>query len=128
VSENVPGAPPSSRTPILDNDEVANRTLLLTELRAALAEFGVRCVLARRHRLVLRYGEKAPLEPSGLTDPTLHVVTPDGTRVASTDGAVYRLDTGQEFAASDPAAAATMIRDALEPAVLPVTSRSGAAR
>jgi hypothetical protein len=65
VSENVPGAPPSSRTPILDDAEVASRTVLLTDLRAALAGFGVRSVLVRRHRLVLRYGEKAPLEPSG---------------------------------------------------------------
>jgi hypothetical protein len=57
--------------------------VLLTELRAALAEFGVRCVLVRRHRLVLRYGEKAPLEPSGPTDPMLHVFAPDDARVVT---------------------------------------------
>jgi hypothetical protein len=120
--------PAQPGAPILDDSEAASRTLLLAELQAALTGLGVRCVLARRQRLVLRYSDKAPLEPSGPTDPTLHVFAPDGTRVASMDGTVYRLGSGQEFPASDPATAATMICRALEAASLPVTPRSGAAR
>jgi hypothetical protein len=59
----------SERLPILDDAEVAKRTLLLGELYAALAALGVRCVLARRHRLVLRYNDTPPLAESGPTDP-----------------------------------------------------------
>ena len=51
---------------------------LLTELQAALSGLGIQCVLARRHRLVLRYTEN-PVPPSGRTDPTLHVFAPAGT-------------------------------------------------
>lgn len=52
---------------------------------------------------MLRYSH-GPYEPSGLTDPQLHIFTPDGTDVATTDGAVYRLGSGDEFAITDPAA------------------------
>jgi len=81
---------------------------LLTELQAALSGLGIQCVLARRHRLVLRYTEN-PVSPSGLTDPTLHVFAPAGTRIVSTDGITYRLDTGLQFPVLDPAAAAASI-------------------
>jgi len=81
--------------------------LLLDSLHAALDSFGVRCVLARNHRLVLRYNE-APLSPSGLTNPRLHIFLPCGTRTAVTDGTVYWLDTGEAAPAGDPAAAARL--------------------
>jgi hypothetical protein len=56
-------------TPILDDAEVARRKLLLAELQAALAGPGVRCILAGRQRLVLRYSEPPPHAPSGPADP-----------------------------------------------------------
>ncbi len=86
--------------------------LLLADLQAALAALGVRSVLARNHRLVLQYNV-SPYRPSGLTDPTLHIFCPDGTGIASTDGTTYRLDIGQEYPASDPAAAASVIQHAI---------------
>lgn len=116
MSANAASAQPTRRTPVLDDSEVADRLLLLAELQAALAGLGVRCVVASRHRLVLRYNDPPPLAPSGPTSPTLHIFAPDGTRTAATDGAVYRLDDGREFPAADPAAAAASIRRALEPA------------
>jgi hypothetical protein len=116
VSENGHGARLSSRPPVLDEAEVDRRLMTLAELQAALNELGVRCVLARQQRLVLRYNE-APLARSGPTDPTLHVFTPDGIRVATTDGAGYKLeDIAQEFPAGDAATAAVMICRALDPA------------
>lgn len=63
-----PGCP-GARPPLLDEPEAARRVLLLAELKAALAEQGTRSVLARNHRLVLRYNDPPPLEPSGLTNP-----------------------------------------------------------
>ena len=98
---------------VLDETEADRRALLLTELQSALDSLGVRCVLARRHRLVLRYNDPPPLEPSGPTTPTLHIFTPGRTRMAGTDGTVYRFDDGRQFPAADPAAAATTIRNAL---------------
>ena len=47
------GMPP--REPILTEAEVARRMSLLAELQAALTAQGIRCVLARNHRLVLQY-------------------------------------------------------------------------
>jgi hypothetical protein len=82
--------------------------LALGELQAALSALGVRCVLARNHRLVLRYN-RARSAPSGLTDPKLHILAPEGTRIATTDATAYRLDNGQEYSASDPAAAAAAL-------------------
>jgi hypothetical protein len=94
---------------ILEDAEVAHRMLALAELRATLARLGVQSVLARRHRLVLRYNDPPPLAPSGPTEPTLHVFAPDRTHIATTDGNVYRLDSGLELPASDPGAAAASI-------------------
>jgi hypothetical protein len=96
--------------PILEESEAARRTFVLCELQAALAALGVQSVRAARHRLVLRYNDPPPLLPSGPTDPTLHIFSPAGTLVATTDGTVYRLDDGQEFPASDPGTAAATIR------------------
>jgi hypothetical protein len=102
-------------TPILDDAEVARRKLLLAELQAALAGPGVRCILAGRQRLVLRYSEPPPHAPSGPTDPALHVVRPL-PNVVTTDGACYRLRDGREFPVTDVAAAAAAICGA-EPAI-----------
>jgi hypothetical protein len=93
---------------VLNETEVASRLNLLAMLRGALEAAGVRCLLARKHRLVLRYSE-VPHEPSGMTDPQLHIFAPGGTDVATTDGAVYRLASGAELAVTDPVAAANAI-------------------
>lgn len=83
--------------------------LLLAGLHEALHGLGVRCVLARNHRLVLeKFKQDAPIGPSGLTNPVLHAFLPDGIHRVTTDGAHYRLD-GQELPARDPAAAASAI-------------------
>jgi hypothetical protein len=100
---------------ILDDDEVARRKLLLAELQAVLAGSGVRCVLAGRQRLVLRYSEPPPHAPSGPTDPALHIVSPVPD-VVTTDGASYRLGDGREFPAGNVAAVAAAICGALETA------------
>jgi hypothetical protein len=92
--------------------------LILAGLQAVLAESGIRCVLARRHRLVLRYNDSGPLEPSGFTDPALHFLAPDGTITATTDGAIYQISGGMQFPVGNPAAAAAHIRGH-EPAVSP---------
>ena len=104
------GDTPTPLTPsILEDQDAARRMLVLVGLQAALAESGVQAVLARNHRLVLRYSQ-APLDPSGLTNPALHIFGPAGKRVATTDGITYRLDDGQEFPVTDPAALAAHIR------------------
>jgi hypothetical protein len=95
--------------PILAKADAARRMLLLTELQAALATLGVSCVLARNHRLVLQVSRK-PCAPSGLTDPKLHIFGPHSTVIAMTDGTTFSLASGQQYPASNPAAAAT-IRD-----------------
>jgi hypothetical protein len=97
-----------ARQPILTSAEVEARMLLLAELQTALGQKEIRCVLARKHLLVLRYNE-TPLSPSGLTDPSLHIFGSAGSFVASTDGVTYRLDNGEQFPASDPVAAAACI-------------------
>ncbi len=66
-------------------------------------------MLARHHRLVLKYN-RVPSRPSGLTDPELHILAPDSTDIATTDGSTYRLASGMQCPAGDPAAAATLIR------------------
>lgn len=99
----------SASPPILAEAEVCRRMLLLSELQAALAALGVRSVLARNHRLVLRYGG-GPCEPSGLTNPTLHILRPDCAAIATTDGGTYRLSSGQEYSADDSGATATAIQ------------------
>jgi hypothetical protein len=66
---------------------------LLRELKAELSALGIESVLARNHRLVLRYNA-GPLDPSGLTDPQLHIFTAAGKQVATTDGAVFPAGQG----------------------------------
>ena len=101
------GMPP--REPILTEAEVARRMSLLAELQAALTAQGIRCVLARNHRLVLHYNV-VPSGPSGMTDPVLHIFTPEGTDIATTDGSSYHLARGEKCPACDPVAAAVLIR------------------
>lgn len=96
---------------VLSHDEAARRLLLLTDLQISLTERGVRCVLARYHRLVLRWSSSGPFGPSGLTDPQLHIFTPNGTAVATTNGITFSLASGQQCQADDPAAAAARILD-----------------
>ncbi len=94
---------------VLTVAEADRRAALLSALRDGLADLEVPCVLARNQRLVLRYNQ-ADCGPSGLTDPVLHIFPAGGgARSATTDGSTYRLDSGEEFPASDPAAAATLI-------------------
>jgi len=97
-----------TRELILTDAEAARRMLLLAELQAALKTHQVRSVLARRHQLVLR-APSGPGGPSGLTDPQLHIFTPDGTTVATTDGITCSLASGPAYPASDPSAAAALI-------------------
>ena len=94
--------------PILAETEAARRLLLLAELQTSLATIGVRCVLAGTRRVVLR-SNQAPAEPSGPTNPQLHVFTGEGTRVVTTDGAAYYLTGSPPCPVSDPAAAAARI-------------------
>jgi len=111
---NTQAAPPSANPPILADGEVARRTHQLTELQDALAALGVRSVLARNHRLVLRYN-RVPSGPSGMTDPELRILAPAGTHIATTDGTTYRLASSQEYPAGDPAAVAALIRQGRHP-------------
>jgi hypothetical protein len=97
--------------PVLDAAEVDDRKTLLCVLCDALTEAGVRCVPVSRRRLVLeKFGQKAPLPPSGLTDPELwFFITEDRMGSVRTDGTAFRLDTGQEFPVEDVSAAARAI-------------------
>lgn len=99
----------TDNAPILDEDEVQRRKMLLAELQAALMALGIQGVLASHRQLVLRYNDPPPLAPSGPTSPTLHLFGPDGARVATTDGTAYQVDDGRTFPISDPAAAAADI-------------------
>ncbi len=114
-----PGQPPSAATsesrPVLDDAEAQHRLLFLAALKASLADLGVASILARKHSLALRYTDGIA-GPNGLTDPELHVLGPPQIRVATTDGAVYRLVGSREYPVADPAAAATLISRELEPA------------
>lgn len=105
---NTQNAPAVPSPPILAEAEVTRRMLRLAQLHAALAMHGVRSVLARNHRLALRYNSD-PCEPSGLTDPTLHIFGPSGTDIATTDGIAYSLASGGRFPADDPIAAAAVV-------------------
>ena len=83
--------------------------LLLTELQTALAARQIRSVLARNHRLVLRYNYSS-YEPSGMTNPRLHIFGPDGTGIATTDGTTFSLASGPVvYPCEDPDAAAIAI-------------------
>jgi len=97
----------SANSPILAEAEVSRRMRLLSELQAALAAQGVRAVLARTHRLVLKYNS-SPCPPSGLTNPKLHILS-SRPGVAATDGDTYYLSWDQVFPVDDPIAAAEAI-------------------
>jgi len=100
------GAPePLTRPPILATDEASRRAALLADLQSVLAAQGVSSVLARHHRLVLG-GGRNKCEPSGPTDPQLHIFTPDGTDIATTDARTYHFASGHAHPADDPAHAA----------------------
>jgi hypothetical protein len=106
-----PGNQPAQTSrpaPVLGEQEAERRRLLLAELQAALASLGVRSVLARNHRLVLRYNQTC-YDPSGLTDPALHICTPGQARAGTTDSTSYRLDAGSDYPVADPAVAAAGI-------------------
>jgi hypothetical protein len=96
--------------PILFEGEVARRMQLLAELRCALSAKGFESVLARNRRLVLRYN-KSPCAPSGLTDPTLHILGADHVGVVTTNGTIYSLPGGQECPVANPAQAAQTITE-----------------
>ena len=114
-----PRPEPADREPILSQSEADSRMLLLAALQAALAGMGVRSVVARCHRLVLRWNSAGPFGPSGLTDPQLHIFAPAGTTVATTDGTAYRLRAGQQCPAGDPAAAAAVLIRGCQPTACP---------
>jgi len=108
----VPENPPKTvqhRPPILTQAEAERRFVLLSTLQSALSAHSLISVLVGNHRLVL-HADCRPLAPSGPTDPQLHIFTPDGTDVAATDGSTYRLASGRQCPADDPAAATTLIR------------------
>jgi len=97
--------PALTRPPILTREEASRRAALLADLQNALAAQGVSSVLARRHRLVLQ-GGRTRSEPSGPTEPQLHIFTPDGTDIATTHGSAYHFASGDAHPAADPARAA----------------------
>jgi hypothetical protein len=96
--------------PILFEADVSQRMHLLAELRQALSANGVESVLARNHRLVLRYNEPS-CAPSGLTDPTLHILGGDHAATVTTNGTVYSLPGGRQCSVSNPAQAALSIAE-----------------
>jgi hypothetical protein len=100
--------PGPARPAVLTETEAASRLRLLADLKTELASLGIPSVLARNHRLVLRYNT-VPCEPSGPTDPQLHILVPAGTEIATTNGSTYALSSGRTHAATDPAAAARLI-------------------
>jgi hypothetical protein len=108
------GAADQPRPLVLASREARTRAVLLADLQSSLAALGVRSVLARRHRLVLHGGRTTPIgarpEPSGPIDPELHILGPDATEIATTDGATYHVASGNKYPAADPAAAAISIR------------------
>ena len=99
----------SATDTVLDEAEVAKRRMLLTELQAVLATSGIRCVVAGRQRLVLRYSEPPPHALSGPVDPALYVLSP-AENVVTTECACYRLRDGREFPVTDRVAVAAAIR------------------
>ena len=106
---STPRSAPALSQPIISAAEAARRLELLADLQTSLAGLGIGSVLARNHRLVLRWRSSGPYGPSGLTDPALHIFTPAGSCVATTDGTAYLLATGQHCPATDPAATAALI-------------------
>ena len=114
MPEDEESASQSGAPPILDPAEAARRTFLLSELRSALEVLGICGVLARNHRLVLRYND-APLEPSGLTDPELRLPALHGFSIITTDGSAYAFADGRRYPVGDlPAVAAEISQYAAE--------------
>lgn len=97
---------PSPRPPVLPDAQVTRRVALLTELQNALAAQGLDSVLVRTRRLVLR-SDGGRVEPSGPTDPQLHIFAPEGKDIATTNGTVYCFASGQAHPTDDPCGAAT---------------------
>ena len=95
---------------ILADQEAETRRKLLAHLRSALATLGVTSILARNHRLILRYN-MSPGQPSGLIDPVLHVFANTGRKAVTTDGTVFRLDGEAEFPVTDVNAVARLISE-----------------
>lgn len=93
---------------VLGEAEARRRALLLEELQAAFAGLGVRCVLARKRRLVLRY-DVARCGSSGPVDPELHIFAGDHADIATTDGMAFVLSGGGRHPADDPLAAAAAV-------------------
>lgn len=100
--------PNTAVRPVLAESEVTRRVMLLAELQAALDALGIQAVLVRNRRLVLRAAGSG-LEPSGPTDPQLHIFADDGTEIASIDGARYEFSAGPSCPADDPQAAAASL-------------------
>jgi hypothetical protein len=96
----------TSGSAVLADVEAYRRRSLLTRLQAGLAGHGVRSVLVGRHVLTLRAA--APFQPSGPSDPELHLLDTD-RQVVTTDGAAYHLSSGHAVPADDPAAAAARL-------------------
>lgn len=101
--------PPPPCSPILAEAEATRRIAFLTELQNALEVHGICSVLAKTRRLVLRYNT-SPQEPSGPTNPQLHILSPHGTNIATTDGTTYHFTSGKTYPTSDPTAAAAAAR------------------
>lgn len=99
--------------PVLPESEATLRVTLLAELQSALAAPGIQSVLVRNRRLVLR--ASGPWEPSGPTEPHLHVFLADGTEKVTTDGTKYHFTSGPAYPADDPQAAAADLRAACYP-------------
>jgi hypothetical protein len=97
----------SRRAPILAEAEATHRVSLLAAMQTALTAQGVDSVLVRNRRLVLRSGS-GRLDPSGPTEPELHIFAPEGKNIATTDGAEYHFASGKMHPADDPHGAATL--------------------
>lgn len=105
--QSIDPTPPATRLiiEILDEAEVVRRMRMLAALQETLKRQQIRSILARKHRLFLRYND-GPHEPSGMTDPELHVFGPKKHVVTIKDSA-YVLDGGKRF--HRPAAIAAAI-------------------
>lgn len=98
---------------LLPEEQVIRRLALLAELRDALSAQGIGSVVARNHRIVLRFNA-SPYEPSGLTNPGLHILGGERIEAVTTDGAAYHLPGNRQCSVSDPAGAALMIAQAAD--------------
>ena len=96
------------RPPVLSVEQAVHRAELLADLQSALAAHGLDSVLVRNRRLVLRSGGRR-MDPSGPTDPQLHIFVPDGKDIATSDGADYHFLSGPVHPADDPCGAASAL-------------------